>query len=322
MKSVKLIATNHAVPARVVTNDDLTAWLDTSDEWITTRTGIKQRHVSTGENTAALALAASRPALEAAGWDPESLDLIIVATMTPDGYMPSTAAQVQGALGASRAVAFDLSAACSGFVYALTVARQMLAAPGCRRTLVIGAEVMSKVLDWQDRSTAVLFGDGAGAALLEATAEDHLWVSRLATFGDQGHDLTAGKTTVTAALPHPVSDLAPLTMDGRSTYRFATHQVPASIQDTLAAAGISPDEVDHYLLHQANARIVRQVAKRLDQPLEKFPLNIARYGNTAAASEPILLDEQIKAGAIKRGDLLVLSGFGGGLTTASIVMQY
>lgn len=320
--NVRIVATSHAVPPRVVTNDELAAWLDTSDEWITSRTGIKQRHISSGQNTAELALAASHDALAVAGWSATDLDLIIVATMTPDGYMPSVAAQVQGGLGASRATAFDLSAACAGFVSALSVAHDLLAAGSARRALVIGAETLSKLLDWQDRSTAVLFGDGAGAVLVEADAATRPWASQLATYGDQGAVLTAGQTTVSAGLPHPVTGLTPLKMAGREVYRFATHRVPEAILATVAAAGLTTDQVDHYLLHQANARIISQVAKRLGQPLNKFPQNIANYGNTAAASEPILLDELARAGKIRRGDRLVLAAFGGGLTTATIVTEY
>ncbi|HJA72817.1 MAG TPA: ketoacyl-ACP synthase III [Candidatus Limosilactobacillus faecipullorum] len=322
-RNLKIVTSGQAVPKHVVTNQDLTAWLDTSNEWITSRTGIKARHLSDGENTADLATRAAKQALERAKWDPTSLDLIIVATMTPEALMPSTAATVQGRLGATKAAAFDLSAACTGFVDALTVANQMLQSPQFQRILVIGAETMSKILDWQDRTTAVLFGDGAGAVLVEASDEPVGFLGfDLMTDGQQGSRLTAGQTSVTKKAPRPLTGLTPLQMDGRAVYKFATHEVPASINRALAQAKVPVTAVDHFLLHQANSRIIRQVAKRLGQPLAKFSQNIDRVGNTAAASEPLLLNEVIENGQLKRGETIVLSGFGGGLTAATIILKY
>ena len=298
-RNLKIVTSGQAVPKHVVTNQDLTAWLDTSNEWITSRTGIKARHLSDGENTADLATRAAKQALERAKWDPTSLDLIIVATMTPEALMPSTAATVQGRLGATKAAAFDLSAACTGFVDALTVANQMLQSPQFQRILVIGAETMSKILDWQDRTTAVLFGDGAGAVLVEASDEPVGFLGfDLMTDGQQGSRLTAGQTSVTKKAPRPLTGLTPLQMDGRAVYKFATHEVPASINRALAQAKVPVTAVDHFLLHQANSRIIRQVAKRLGQPLAKFSQNIDRVGNTAAASEPLLLNEVIENGQL------------------------
>lgn len=322
-RNLKIVTSGQAVPKHVVTNQDLTAWLDTSNEWITSRTGIKARHLSDGENTADLATRAAKQALERAKWDPTSLDLIIVATMTPEALMPSTAATVQGRLGATKAAAFDLSAACTGFVDALTVANQMLQNPQFQRILVIGAETMSKILDWQDRTTAVLFGDGAGAVLVEASDEPVGFLGfDLMTDGQQGSRLTAGQTSVTKKAPRPLTGLTPLQMDGRAVYKFATHEVPASINRALAQAKVPVTAVDHFLLHQANSRIIRQVAKRLGQPLAKFSQNIDHVGNTAAASEPLLLNEVIENGQLKRGETIVLSGFGGGLTAATIILKY
>lgn len=322
-QNLRIVATGRATPERVVTNQALTAWLDTSDEWITTRTGIAQRYISTGETTVDLATQAAQQALGRAKWAAATLDLIIVATMTPATLMPSTAAAVQGRLKAGRATGFDLSAACAGFITAMTVANQMMVNPAFQRVLVIGADTMSTLVDWHDRSTAVLFGDGAGAVLLERTPAAGPWGMCLTTDGELGAYLTAGKQQGQwATLPHPLPTLAPLTMNGRAVYKFATHRVPAAIEQALAQAGVTKAQIDHFLLHQANARIIAQVAKRLGQPAAKFPLNIDRYGNTAAASEPILLDECIQTGRLLRGDRLVLSGFGGGLSTATIVMQY
>lgn len=322
MNDWKIIGTASVVPNKVVTNDDLSQLMDTSDEWIKSRTGIERRHISMGQNTSDLAAQVSEQLLKQNGWDAADVDLIIVATMSPDSYTPATAAIVQGKIGATNAIAFDLSAACSGFVYALTVAGALLKLPNFRRALVIGSEVLSKIIDWQDRTTAVLFGDGAGGVLLEASADQHVLGSDLASFGDLSDKIIAGQTTTLTTFPGPLTKLTPFQMEGRDVYKFATHEVPASIKRATANANIRIDQVDHFLLHQANARIIKQVAKRLDQPLAKFPINIAEYGNTSAASEPILLAECVKKGIIKPGEIIALSGFGGGLTTGTIIIKY
>lgn len=322
MSDWKIVDAARAVPERIVTNDDLSRLMETSDDWIRTRTGIRRRHISDGENTSDLAARVANELLTKNGWDADSLDLVIVATMTPDAYTPATAARVQAAIGAYQAIAFDVSSACTGFIYALSVAGAMLSRFGFHRALVIGSEVLSKLVDWHDRSTAVLFGDGAGGVLLETTASSHVIGWDLATFGQLGGKIVAGQTNVAADFPRPVSQLSPFSMDGRAVYKFATHQVPASIDRAAADAGISLDQVDHFLLHQANARIVRQVAKRLGQPLAKFPINIDDYGNTAAASEPILLADCVASGEVQRGDILALSGFGGGLSTGTVIIKY
>lgn len=322
MNDWKIVSTASVVPQKVVTNDELSQMMDTSDEWIKSRTGIERRHISTGQNTSDLAAAVAQKLLAQSGWTAGQVDLIIVATMSPDSYTPSTAALVQGKIGADRAVAFDVSAACSGFVYALTVANAMLKLPHFNRALVIGSEVLSKVIDWHDRSTAVLFGDGAGGVLLQSVTDRHVLGMDLASFGRLSDKIIAGQTTVTAEFPAPVTKLSPFAMEGRAVYKFATHEVPASIKRAATDAGISLDQVDHFLLHQANARIIRQVARRLDQPLDKFPINIDEYGNTSAASEPILLAECAQQGTLSRGETVALAGFGGGLTTGTIIIKY
>lgn len=322
MNDWKIISTASVVPEKVVTNDELSQMMDTSDEWIRTRTGIERRHVSTGQNASDLAATVGKKLLAQSGWTADDVDLIIVATMSPDSYTPSTAARVQGKIGADRAVAFDVSAACSGFVYALTVANAMMKLPHFNRAMVIGSEVLSKLLDWHERSTAVLFGDGAGGVLLSATSDHHVLGVDLASFGDLSEKIIAGQTTVAADFPGPVTKVTPFAMDGRAVYKFATHAVPVSIRRAATDAGISLDQVDHFILHQANARIIRQVARRLDQPLTKFPININEYGNTSAASEPILLAECIKKGVVNRGETIALAGFGGGLTTGTIIIKY
>lgn len=324
MEDLKIVQTASYVPQRVVTNDELSRLMDTSDEWIQTRTGIKQRHISLGENTADLAEKVALKLLAASNWHSQDLDLILVATMSPEAYVPSTAAIVQGRIGAVNAIAFDISAACTGFVYALALANQLMKNGSIKRVMVIGSEVLSKLIDWQDRTTAVLFGDGAGGILLERqqVAQPTVLGTALATFGQQSHELSAGMTMAGTQFPKPVTKIAPFKMNGREIYRFATHEVPASINAAARKATLSLDSIDAFLLHQANARIVRQVAKKMQQPVEKFPINIAEYGNTSAASEPILLDECVQQGRIKRGDILAFSGFGGGLTTGTVILRY
>lgn len=311
-----------AVPDKVVTNDDLSQLMDTSDEWIRSRTGIERRHISQGENTSELASRVAQRLLSKSGWSADDLDLIIVATMSPDAYTPSTAAIVQGKIGATNAACFDLSAACSGFVYALTVANGMLQLSGYDRVMVIGAEVLSKLVDWQDRSTAVLFGDGAGGLLLGPSSKQAVLSQQLNSFGQLSDRIVAGHTKVTAEFPRSLTGLTPFQMDGRAVYKFATHQVPRSIRTATQQAGLRLDQIDCFLLHQANARIIKQVARRLDQPLNKFPINIDEYGNTSAASEAILLAECAAKGLIHHGDTIALSGFGGGLTTATMIIEY
>lgn len=325
MANVKIIQTASFVPQKVVTNDELSKIMDTSDEWISTRTGIKQRHISLDENTSVLCTRVAKQLLTQSGWSAESLDLIIVATMSPDSYTPATAALVQGNIQAQNAVAFDISAACSGFIYALEVAKRFLSSPDIKRVMVIGGEVLSKVLDWQDRTTAVLFGDGAAGVLLakDETKQSQILAADLKTFGDQGKNLIAGTTQAICQFPNTQDEkLEAFQMDGREVYKFATHEVPASIERACQKADISLDEVTHFILHQANARIIQSIAKRLKQPLDKFGLNIADYGNTSAASVPLLLDELNKKGQLKRGQIIVLSGFGGGLTVGTHVIKF
>lgn len=322
VKDVEFIATSFAVPERVVTNDQLASFMDTSDEWISKRTGIRRRHISTEENTSSLAFRAVEKLQEKSNFSPDEIDLIIVATMSPDNMTPSTAAMVQGMLGAKNAVAFDLSAACSGFSYAISVARNILLSNHWHKAIVIGAEVLSKLIDWHDRLTAVLFGDGAGAALLSVSNDQHLLCQDLKTFGNMCNKLTAGHTKPKKDLLENDRKMSAFEMDGREVYRFATHQVPKSILLAVQQANVNLDEIDHFLLHQANERIIKQVAKKLDQPLSKFPMNIAEYGNTAAASEAILLAECVANKVIKKGDLVAMSGFGGGLTVATLIFKF
>ncbi|MBO0424470.1 MULTISPECIES: beta-ketoacyl-ACP synthase III [unclassified Enterococcus] len=312
----KITATASYVPEKIVTNDDLSNLMDTSDEWIHSRTGIKRRRVAVGENTSDLCIRVAQTLLQDAQLSAESLDFILVATITPDFNTPAVACQVQGAIGAVNAFAFDISAACAGFVYALSMAEKLIRT-GAKKGLVIGGEVLSKVLDWNDRSTAVLFGDGAGGLLLEASSEQHLLKESLKADGTRGMSLTSGFLTN----ENPFSQNAPaysacMQMIGREIFDFATRDVVASIND------LTQDEaIDYFLLHQANSRILDKVARKLKQPREKFLQNMQDYGNTSAASIPLLLDEEIKRGTLSlgSGQKVVFSGFGGGLTWGTML---
>ncbi|MGF1993482.1 beta-ketoacyl-ACP synthase III [Enterococcus casseliflavus] len=312
----KITATASYVPEKIVTNDDLSNLMDTSDEWIHSRTGIKRRRVAVGENTSDLCIRVAQTLLQDVQLSAESLDFILVATITPDFNTPAVACQVQGAIGAVNAFAFDISAACAGFVYALSMAEKLIRT-GAKKGLVIGGEVLSKVLDWNDRSTAVLFGDGAGGLLLEASSEQHLLKESLKADGTRGMSLTSGFRTN----ENPFSQNAPaysacMQMIGREIFDFATRDVVASIND------LTQDEaIDYFLLHQANSRILDKVARKLKQPREKFLQNMQDYGNTSAASIPLLLDEEIKRGTLSlgSGQKVVFSGFGGGLTWGTML---
>lgn len=321
MQDVKISAASFTVPKKVVSNDDLAEFMDTSDEWIYQRTGIKKRHVSSGENTSDLASSVAQKLLQKAKIPAKEIDLIIVATMSPDSMTPSVGAIVQGKIAAKNAVAFDISAACSGFSCALSIARSMMLINDYQHAMVIGAEVLSKLVDWQDRSTAVLFGDGSGGVLLTKTEQKHFLGQDLRTFGQDAKYLSAGYFAASENYRKNSRQLSPFKMDGRQVYKFATKEVPASIRRAAASSKLNVEDVDFFLLHQANRRIVEHVAKKLAQPLDKFPLNIQEYGNTAGASEAILLTECIENKVIKKGDVLALSGFGGGLSLATVIVR-
>ncbi|MTV81067.1 beta-ketoacyl-ACP synthase III [Secundilactobacillus folii] len=325
MTNIRIVQSAHVAPERVVPNDELTNYMDTSDEWIKSRTGISQRHVSTGQKTSDLCTIVAQQLLDKVGWQPKDLDFIIVATMSPDYLTPATAAIVQGRIGAKSAYAFDINAACSGFIYGLKIAEGLLQTPHARGML-IGGEVLSKLVDWHERSTAVLFGDGAGGVLLANSPEQgsQFIASDLETLGELGDSLTAGYQPVNSVFNTDATDSHQqyFEMDGRAVYRFATHSVPESIERALNKAGLLVNDVDYFILHQANQRIIDQIAKRLDQPINKFLSNVAEYGNTSAASVAMLLDQELASGTIKRGQTIVLSGFGGGLTVGTQIIRY
>ena len=310
-----------AVPDNIMTNDDLAAIVETDDEWIVSRTGIKERRIATDkDSTATLAHRAALKALDEANVLPQDIDLIVVATSTPEHVFPSTASVVQDWLGASNAGAFDLAAACSGFVYALNMAADSIKSGSIDIAVVIGAETMSRVLDWQDRSTCILFGDGAGAVVLQASEEHGGILSSVLRSDGAGADLLA---IPTANNPNTNGHkIQKMYMVGREVFRFATRVVDDSIREAVELAGITIKDINLVVPHQANQRILASAAKKLGIDLEMFVSNLDRYGNTSAASIPIALCEAIEAQRVKRDDYLVFVGFGGGLSWASMVVKW
>lgn len=318
-----------AVPERVITNHDLERILDTSDEWIRTRTGIAERRVAAPDQaTSDLAVVAAREALDAAGWSAEDLDLIVVATATPDMIFPSTACVVQAALGAHQAGACDISAACSGFIYALSSVAAQIRAGAARRALVIGAETLSKIVNWKDRSTAVLLGDGAGALALERVDAEDGAEGLLSVYlgaDGRGGDLLkqpAGGSRLPASVETVTQGLHYLQMNGREVFKFAVQIMGDAAEEALRRAGLTFADVDLYVPHQANVRIIEASAKRFGLPMDRVWVNIDRYGNTSSASIPIALYEARQAGRLRPGDVVLLVAFGGGLTWGAAVLKW
>lgn len=317
-----------AVPDRVMTNDDMAAIVETSDEWIQARTGIKQRHIAgEHETTSTLGIQAARRALEIADILPIELDLIVVSTSTPDFVFPSTASLIQDGLGAGRAGAFDLSAACSGFVYALDMAAQSIRSGSIETALVIGSETMSRVLNWQDRSTCILFGDGAGAVVLRGRTEPGGVLSSVLRSDGAGCDLlgipsVGGRESATPGLSIDGHRLHKMHMVGGEVFKFATRVIGESIRESAHKAGIGVEELALIVPHQANQRIIAAAARSLGVDTDRFMSNVAHYGNTSAASIPIALVEAIEDGRLHPGDHLAMVGFGGGLAWAAMTIQW
>jgi 3-oxoacyl-(acyl-carrier-protein) synthase III len=326
MKRAVVIGTGSYLPDNIMTNDDISKIVDTSDEWISSRTGIKERRISISENTSDLAYGAAKKALLNSGLDANDIDLIICATISPDSFMPSVACMVQHLLGAKKAAAFDLTAACSGLVYGITVASSFIESGLYQNILVIGAETLSKALDWKDRSTCVLFGDGAGAVILSASEEKNgVMASTLASDGSKQDYLCLPAFALSN--PYcPIEDenrIQPtISMKGQEVFKFAVRSINDLIKNVLNKAGLTPDDIKYIVPHQANIRIIETAAKSCGIPFDKFFMNLDRYGNTSAATIGIALDEMVEKDMLCNGDRIILIGFGAGMTSGAVLLEW
>ena len=323
MKNAKMIGFGLYTPKNLVENERLQEFLETSDEWIRTRTGIERRYISLDENTSDLAVEASKKALNQAGLSAEDIDLIILATVTPDNFTPSTACIVQDKLGAKNAWAFDINAACTGFIYALKLGRSLIRSGEAKNALIIGAETLSKALNWEDRGSCVLFGDGAGATVLTSTEEDcGIKCVNVKSDGSKGDSLVIQGLPLNSPFKdgREVSENY-INMNGREIFKFATKVMEESIVEILEKENIKIEDIDAIIPHQANLRIIDYVVKRLGIPREKFITNLQNYGNTSGASIPIALCESIDEGNLKKGDNIIMVGFGGGLTWGAALIK-
>lgn len=322
--AIRIIGTGSYLPKKVADNHFLSTIVDTDDEWIRQRTGIKERHLSNGkEGTTYMATHAAEAALENAGITADELDMIIVATVSADTYVPSTSCQVQGAIGAIRATCFDLNAACSGFLFAMNTAYAYIEMGMAKTILIIGAETLSREVDWSDRSSCILFGDGAGAAIMrQEEGKGGLIASVTGSDGSQGDVLTCKGRGIQNPFHQSKRKKDYLRMEGQAVFRFAVTMVPRCIKQILKKPGYDTEDIKFFVLHQANVRILELIAKRLKVDIDKFPMNLDRYGNTSSASIPILLDELNRNNLLEPGDKIVLSGFGGGLTWGAVLIEW
>jgi len=320
---MRILGTGCYLPKNILSNDDLQKLVDTSDEWISTRTGIKNRHIAKGENTSDLATKAARTALENARIKAEDIQLIVVTTATPDAFVPGVAHKVLKNLGISQAMAFDINAACTGFIYGMDIVNSLMKAHQFKYALVIWAEVLSKMVDWNDRNTCVLFGDGAGAVVLEnIQGENQIMYASCTAIPDVDEALSSGGLAVNNPFNTEEQDHFFLNMKGQDVFKFAVSKVCESVSVALAKTGVDAQDVDYYVLHQANGRILDYVAKKLQVPEEKIYSNIANTGNTSAASIPIVLDVMNLRGKLKKGMKVVLTGFGAGLTYGTMIIEW
>lgn len=324
--SAGILGTGHYAPEKILSNADLEKMVDTSDEWIRTRTGIEIRHIaSRSETTSDLCVKAALPALEMAGLTADDIDYIIVATASPDYVVPSTACMVQDKLGCKHAGAMDISAGCSGYIYAVALASNLVKAGMYKHILIIGAEILSRLVNWQDRSTCILFGDGAGAAVIGKVEDGYgLLASDLGSDGSLGKILNIPASGVAEPVTHRAIDSGRIYihMEGPEVFKAAVRHMGATTLKTLEAAGITKEDINMFIAHQANNRIIQAIAKRLALSEERMYVNVNRYGNTSAASVGIALDEVVRAGRVKHGDYVVLTGFGAGLTWGCDVMRW
>lgn len=325
-----ICGTGACVPDRILDNNEIAQFVDTSDQWIQERTGVIRRRIAQTETTASMAAEAGRQALEEAGIRPEEIDMILAATATPDHIFPCAACEIQERLQAVNAVCFDLNAACSGFLFAYQTAQAYITSGMYRTILVVGSESLSRIVNWEDRGTCILFGDGSGAAVLRAK-EGRNWIPAAHSDGKGGPALLCPGPNVSGNGGNlPGSDSAEdsglertgITMDGKAVFQFAVRKVPEVIREVLDANGLSADDIDWFILHQANRRIVESVAKRLKTDIERFPMNLQEHGNTSSASIPILLNEMNRKGLLKKGQKLVMAGFGAGLSWGAAVLEW
>ena len=312
-KFARIIGTGSYLPPKVVTNFDLEKTLDTSDEWITARTGIKERRIVTDQNTCDLALEASIKALSMAELKPEDIDLIILSTTTPDKIFPATATILQNRLGAS-CPAFDLQAVCAGFVFALTTAQQYIENGAAKNILVVGSETMSRIVDWNDRSTAILFADGAGAVILSADNNTGIKHSKLYSDGNYLSSLHVNNNRI--------NELGTIEMEGNEVFKIAVNKLSEVAEETLTDCNMTSEDIHWMVPHQANIRIINAIAKRIKLPLDKVILTLDKHGNTSAASIPLALDVGVRDGRIKKGDTLLFEGIGGGFSWGSILLEF
>jgi len=317
MKHSRIAGTGSYLPERILTNAELERTIDTTDEWIFTRTGIRERHIiAEGQDTSDMALEASKKAIEAANIDIQSIDLIVIATTTPDRTFPSTACLLQQKLGIINCPAFDLQAVCSGFVYGLATADNFIKAGAAKCALVVGAEAMSRITDWTDRSNCILWGDGAGAVILKASDEQGILSTHLHANGNYADMLT---------VPQGVSNQAgskTILMEGNAVFKMAVNTLDAIVDETLAANGLEKSDVDWLVPHQANIRILQSTAKKLGMSMDRVVTTVDKHGNTSAASIPLALDVAVRDGRIKRGETILMEAFGGGFTWGSVLMKY
>ncbi|MDA8691532.1 ketoacyl-ACP synthase III [Candidatus Pseudothioglobus singularis] len=312
-KFARIIGTGSYLPPQVVTNFDLEKTLDTSDEWITARTGIRERRIVTDQNTCDLAVEASIKALSMAKLKPEDIDLIILSTTTPDKIFPATATILQNRIGAS-CPAFDLQAVCAGFVFALTTAQQYIENGAAKNILVVGSETMSKIVDWNDRSTAILFADGAGAVILSADINTGIKHSKLYSDGNYLSSLHVNNNRI--------NELGTIEMEGNEVFKIAVNKLSEVAEETLLECNMTSEDIHWMVPHQANIRIINAIAKRIKLPLDKVILTLDKHGNTSAASIPLALDTGVRDGRIKKGDTLLFEGIGGGFSWGSVLLEY
>ena len=318
----RILGTGSYLPERVLTNAELEAMVDTSDQWIRDRTGIQERRVAAdGETTGDMAEQAALAAMEAAGVSPDEIDLLVLGTTTPDLVFPSTACLLQQRLGLPDCAAFDVNAACSGFVYALSIADRFVRTGGARKALVVGAETLTRMVDWTDRTTCVLFGDGAGAVVLGADDEAGILSTHLHADGNYS-DLLGVDVGVSRGFRADARGGVNIQMRGREVFKVAVRSLGRIVDETLEANGLDKNDLDWLIPHQANLRIIDATARKLNMPMEQVVVTVDKHGNTSAASVPLALDEGVRSGRVKRGDLVLLEAFGGGFTWGSALLRY